>query len=77
MSWIDVNERLPEYEESVLLFIKNKGVVQGYRFEDQEFSEMKGEYLRYDCYQNEVEDGCIEYDDITNWMPLPPPPSND
>ncbi|HAV6189372.1 DUF551 domain-containing protein [Acinetobacter baumannii] len=68
--WISVKDELPSYEESV--FIKtNKGSVQGYLFQDEEYSEMKGEYMKLDCWQDEFHDDFIEYSDVTHWMPLP------
>ncbi|MCG5792290.1 DUF551 domain-containing protein [Acinetobacter baumannii] len=68
--WISVKDGLPSYEESVLIKT-NKGSVQGYLFQDEEYSEMKGEYMKLDCWQDEFHDDFIEYSDVTHWMPLP------
>ncbi|MDC4456648.1 DUF551 domain-containing protein [Acinetobacter baumannii] len=72
--WISVKDGLPSYEESVLIKT-NKGSVQGYLFQDEEYSEMKGEYLKYDSWQDDFHDDFIEYEDVTHWMPLPKTPS--
>ncbi|WP_239819097.1 DUF551 domain-containing protein [Acinetobacter baumannii] len=72
--WISVKDGLPSYEESVLIKT-NKGSVQGYLFQDEEYSEMKGEYMKLDCWQDEFHDDFIEYSDVTHWMPLPTAPS--
>lgn len=68
--WISVNDRLPAYEELVLIKT-NKGVVQGYLFQDEEYSEMKGEYMKFDGWQDDFHDEFIEYEDVTHWMKLP------
>ncbi|EPS3324294.1 DUF551 domain-containing protein [Acinetobacter baumannii] len=68
--WISVKDGLPSYEESVLIKT-NKGTVQGYLFQDEEYSEMEGEYIKLDCWQDEFHDDLIEYSDVTHWMPLP------
>ncbi|MDC5112007.1 DUF551 domain-containing protein [Acinetobacter baumannii] len=68
--WISVKDGLPSYEESVLIKT-NKGSVQGYLFQDEEYSEMKGEYMKLDCWQDEFHDDFIEYSYVTHWMPLP------
>ncbi|MDC4353915.1 DUF551 domain-containing protein [Acinetobacter baumannii] len=72
--WISVKDGLPSYEDSVLIKT-NKGTVQGYLFQDEEYSEMKGEYLKYDGWQDDFHDDFIEYEDVTHWMPLPKAPS--
>jgi hypothetical protein len=72
--WTSVNDSLPAYEELVLIKT-NKGTVQGYLFQDEEYSEMKGEYLKYDGWQDDFHDDFIEYEDVTHWMHLPNEPS--
>ncbi|ENV03446.1 DUF551 domain-containing protein [Acinetobacter sp. NIPH 817] len=68
--WISVNDRLPTFEELVLIKT-NKGTVQGYLFQDEEYSEMKGEYIKFDGWQDDFHDDFIEYEDVTHWMKLP------
>ncbi|MGN5723648.1 DUF551 domain-containing protein [Acinetobacter calcoaceticus] len=68
--WIGVNDNLPAYEELVLIKT-NKGTVQGYLFQDEEHSEMKGEYIKFDGWQDDFHDDFIEYEDVTHWMKLP------
>ncbi|ARG16036.1 hypothetical protein B7L44_05190 [Acinetobacter nosocomialis] len=68
--WTSVNDSLPAYEELVLIKT-NKGTVQGYLFQDEEYCEMKGEYLKYDGWQDDFHDDFIEYEDVTHWMPFP------
>ncbi|HAV4987777.1 TPA: DUF551 domain-containing protein [Acinetobacter nosocomialis] len=68
--WTSVNDSLPAYEKLVLIKT-NKGAVQGYLFQDEEYSEMKGEYLKYDSWQDDFHDDFIEYEDVTHWMPFP------
>lgn len=68
--WISVNDRLPAYEELVLIKT-NKGTVQAYLFQDEEYSEMKGEYMKLDGWQDDFHDEFIEYEDVTHWMKLP------
>ncbi len=67
--WISVKYGLPSYEESVLIKT-NKGTVQGYLFQDEEYSEMKGEYMKLDSWQDEFHDDFIEYSDVTHWLPF-------
>jgi hypothetical protein len=73
--WISINERLPEYDTSVLLLVNGK-MTQGYLFSEVEFNEMSMQNLYYDGFQNEVIDDVIERNDVTHWMPLPEPPKD-
>lgn len=75
MSWISVEDKLPEYNVSVLVFTQ-KGIVQGYMFEDEEFMEMKGEYVKYDGWQDEVHDDYLEHGNVTHWMIKPDDPKD-
>ena len=68
--WISVEDQLPDYEKSVLIKTY-KGVVQGFLFQDREYSEMRGEYLKYDSWQDQYHDEFVEYSDVTHWTYLP------
>lgn len=67
--WISVEDRLPEYDEEVLIF---DGRISAaiYTPRDNECDGFMGEGL--DSYGN-----AYFYDDVTHWMPLPEPPKED
>lgn len=61
--WIPVEERLPEGDEDVLVYIHN--------YQDETFVDVgyyKSSSKKWACYAS------TERDDITHWMPLPEPP---
>ena len=78
MKWINLNERLPELEESVLLFDdwqtsdnrSRKDIRIGFLREYTTMKTIKG--IAFSC-----EWGGTEYAfNITHWMPLPEPPKS-
>lgn len=73
MEWISVQDRLPNIEDPVLLLVCGK-ITQGYLFNDFEFDECSMEQKPYQGFQNEFSDDCLEWMDVTHWMPLPKPP---
>lgn len=72
--WVSVEERLPEHAQSVLFW--GKGWVKGAVFGLGRFmTDEDGRRLFEDETQQE-DDGPRMYptDEVTHWMPLPPPP---
>jgi hypothetical protein len=63
--WISVDERLPDMDESVLMFTKQKGYYVGGYYKAEVHAEFTG------FYANAVKR------DVTHWMPLPEPPKGD
>ena len=72
MSWINIEERLPEYEQIVDLYgtwIGRDGTKRGMRITNVEYyPEMKNPWHPIDG--EEIDDGL----EITHWMPLPKQP---
>lgn len=65
MKWISVSDRLPEYEDEVLIWFHNCPVEIGLYNQKNEFHE--------EDYWT-----CKEYMeiDVSHWMPLPEPPKD-
>ena len=65
MEWISVNDRLPENVEDVLI-VYDKSVYVGVWWPDSAviFANQPGMY-----------DDTIPKNEVTHWMPLPPPPT--
>lgn len=85
--WISVKDRLPPYEERVLLRIfmnKNEYIIKGWNCHDDP-DDREGNFL-YEQPPYDYEDDEIKFrmetdaftigsDLVTHWMPLPPPPA--
>ena len=72
MEWINVNDRLPEPDIDVLVYIINKHC-DGTDYESIEVSSYVTEYGR-DCVSFEWVGKITCNDKVTHWMPLPNPP---
>jgi hypothetical protein len=68
MEWIDVKDRLPEKEESVVVHCYHRGDKSSY-MEIAYYNESVKDWLM-DCL-SELEDYGFE---VTHWMPIPTPP---
>ena len=75
--WISVEDNLPDYETSVLVFVKGCGQTQAYVFGDSEISDWDGALLTFETWYNEVANDNIEDGLVTHWMPLPSPPEGE
>ena len=64
MEWISVENGLPDPKEYVDVWSL------GERFTDVQYTKSKG-FRQYDSTF-----GMTEIDEVSHWMPLPPPPSN-
>ena len=71
MSWIKVQDRLPEEKQDVIYYFKETGVHCG-RFKKE--PDPAGQDFTYDCFYGL--DGFL-CDDVTHWMPLPDAPKED
>jgi len=63
MNWISVKNKLPEQNESVLIFSKNGGVAEA------RYRETENVFIQYRW-------SVIKGNDVTHWMPLPEPPES-
>ena len=63
--WIPVNERLPEGHGKYLCVLKS-GAFRGCYYQMIMYHDQHG-----------FRDGCVYYDDVTHWMPLPEPPKEE
>lgn len=61
--WISVEERLPEYDEKVLIWT-GRTTVRGYR----SHTDKQGEHYKLNWPSNDAAN-------VTHWMPLPEPPT--
>ena len=66
--WISVKNRLPKEDENVILFDGNQVFCGSFSYENNDII----------CWGNQACDGICygwyEKDEITHWIPLPPPP---
>ena len=65
MEWISVNNRLPEYEEVVFLYLPDwaNKIQKGFRLKTTKLGEHWNTEIKPDMPNN-----------VTHWMPLPEPP---
>ena len=73
--WIPCSERLPEYEERVLLSCENGDVFVGYLDRHTDFKAKQGgfELIYINKWWDYADDYDFEFDEITAWQPLPEP----
>ena len=71
--WIDVNERLPNDLQQVLIAHCEGGVMQA-QYEERYPRDKPHEYRFLTPYGNEIYDVKTKYPAITHWMPLPVSP---
>ena len=70
--WIPVSERLPTYGDNVLIVADGE-----IETENQVFEFKKGKFSSSDFFESNKDDGIYYYiREITHWMPLPAPPTN-
>lgn len=75
MEWISIKDRLPPYEEWVLLYCINE---EQFPPDPQIFVGRSGQYGEEDEYQSAHGDGYVRSGTIiTHWMPLPEPPEEE
>ena len=72
--WIDVNERLPNDMQHVLIAHCEGGVMQA-QYEERYPKDKPHEYRFLTPYGSEIYDVKTEYPAITHWMPLPVSPT--
>ena len=72
--WIDVNERLPNDLQQVLIAHCEGGVMQA-QYEERYPRDKPHEYRFLTPYGNEIYDVKTAYPAITHWMPLPVSPT--
>ena len=70
MKWINVNEKLPEHFESVLVWGKGYTVTECFYCDDYDWG-VQGFYKDECGYDGEYP---LIRDWVTHWMPLPKPP---
>lgn len=73
-NWIDVNERLPNDLQQVLIAHCEGGVMQA-QYKERYPRDKPHEYRFLTPYGNEIYDVKTEYPAITHWMPLPVSPT--
>lgn len=75
MKWISVKEKLPEPNQSVLIFEKGCGLAVSATYEPQ-----NGLFRQWsencNCHVGDGEGPGFYQQRVTHWMPLPPPPVN-
>ena len=71
MTWISVSDRLPEKDKNVILFDGNEIFCGTYNGKFKENHSWGNQCCDGICY------GWYEKNEVTHWMPLPQPPSND
>lgn len=70
--WIACNERMPEADTPVLVYIRGRVRTGELRWETPTYEETFAPYMYWD---DPDDDGQMwEWDDVTHWRPLPPAP---
>lgn len=65
--WVSVKERLPEWDQCVLVVVKGGGMVTA------QWSKMVEDWTNYGWSGYEW-DWILDDEPVTHWMPLPEPP---
>lgn len=79
MNWIKCSDRLPEKDGEYLVYVSDRiwsGAMVLWFTND--FSQLYNDlsYPHKGFYENDPEYGCIKYEEVTHWMPLPEPPED-
>lgn len=78
IKWININDKLPEDGEEVLVAMKNCNLpIQVYRYGKQWYGSLEVTDSMVDGYCHDREIGDYLSECITHWMPLPEPPKYD
>ena len=68
MSWISVDERLPDISSDVLIYCNGTHIAfLSWEFDHDSETEF---------YVWQIHDGHFDLDQVTHWQPLPEPPEN-
>ena len=79
IEWINVNDKLPEKDEWVLVFNKVDGVIMASLFVGKKYTDQMG--LREFKWWKTMFSNCCDrdmrdFEEFTHWMPLPQPPKD-
>lgn len=77
MNWISVDERLPEENLTVLIYLKNGNISQANLYEDGDYSEYDDTHYTGVYWEDHNRDWTVELSDVSHWMPLLEPPKEE